>query len=219
VLVGRLLREEIMNPKRLIPGAAAALILTGAASVASAATYDFTFTQPGYEAASGTLTTSDTVNSVGGFDVTGVTGEIEGNSIAGLVANPNQPNPSTDPDQSQFTYDNVLFPTSSALVDTSGILIDVPIASFGGMSFPNGSSPYLISYNPGTADYELYANFGGGLEGAFALTPAGAGGSPVSAAPEPSSWALMLLGVGSIGYAFRRAKKGYGGTFARAVSV
>lgn len=29
----------------------------------------------------------------------------------------------------------------------------------------------------------------------------------VSAAPEPSAWALMLLGVGGIGFAFRQAKK------------
>ena len=41
----------------------------------------------------------------------------------------------------------------------------------------------------------------------------------VSAAPEPSSWALMLLGVGSIGYAFRRAKKDHSFTFARSLSA
>jgi hypothetical protein len=36
-----------------------------------------------------------------------------------------------------------------------------------------------------------------------------------SAAPEPSDWALMLLGIGGIGYMFRRAKKAYNLTFAR----
>ena len=32
----------------------------------------------------------------------------------------------------------------------------------------------------------------------------------VSAAPEPASWALMILGVGGIGFAFRQARKRHG---------
>ena len=33
---------------------------------------------------------------------------------------------------------------------------------------------------------------------------------PVSAAPEPSSWALMILGLGGIGCAFRRVRREHG---------
>ena len=47
----------------------------------------------------------------------------------------------------------------------------------------------------------------------FAINPA------VSAAPEPYSWALMLLGVGGIGYSLRRAKKGDDFTFVRSISA
>ncbi len=40
----------------------------------------------------------------------------------------------------------------------------------------------------------------------------------LSAAPEPSTWLLMLAGVGGIGLAFRQAKKRHGFTFASALA-
>lgn len=40
-----------------------------------------------------------------------------------------------------------------------------------------------------------------GSSGAFSV------GATVSAAPEPSSWALMILGVGAMGVALRRARR------------
>ncbi|MHB8286272.1 MAG: FxDxF family PEP-CTERM protein [Caulobacteraceae bacterium] len=39
-----------------------------------------------------------------------------------------------------------------------------------------------------------------------------------SSAPEPTTWALMMLGVGGIGFAFRQAKKNHGFAFSRAMA-
>ena len=41
--------------------------------------------------------------------------------------------------------------------------------------------------------------------------------SPVSAAPEPASWALMIAGVGMIGLAFRQARRKHGFRLANAI--
>ncbi len=40
----------------------------------------------------------------------------------------------------------------------------------------------------------------------------------ISAAPEPSTWALMIAGVAGIGFAFRQAKKNHAFNFARALA-
>jgi hypothetical protein len=32
-------------------------------------------------------------------------------------------------------------------------------------------------------------------------------GNPVSAVPEPSTWAMMLLGFAGLGFAFRRSRR------------
>ena len=67
----------------------------------------------------------------------------------------------------------------------------------------------------GSADYDVYQlnnslALGGtdlilsGTHPAIAVYGAGVSVSTVGAVPEPTSWALMLLGFGAIGYAMRR---------------
>jgi hypothetical protein len=35
----------------------------------------------------------------------------------------------------------------------------------------------------------------------------GVASSPVAAVPEPSTWAMMLLGLAGLGFAFRRSRR------------
>ncbi len=54
--------------------------------------------------------------------------------------------------------------------------------------------------------FRLDANTGGVLNSPIGL--GGAGTVAVSAVPEPSSWLLMLMGIGSVGAASRRLRRG-----------
>jgi len=160
---------------------------------ARAATYDFTFTgtSPATDA-SGIITTSNTLDAVGGYDVTSISGFVGGSPISGLVPNPLQPAPSyyqfNDPEGDYFYYDNVLFyPVSSpaAYVDNSGIL------------FTSGGNFYNIyAYSAQTVPTVLGLYTGSGfIDTNGTLT--------VTAVPEPANWALMLIGFGVAGAGLR----------------
>ena len=163
--------------------AIAALVGLSASGVAHANTYDFTFTQGGFTAAAGTITTSDTAGSDGGFTVTGISGEIEGNTIQGL-----------DQPGAELFANN-----PSQLLDSNGIFIDVPKAFL--------ASPYNIFFTPedlgdpvGIVNYQLGTPFFGSLGGDF----------QISAVPEPAAWLLMIAGIGGVGLMLRRARRSMG---------
>jgi PEP-CTERM motif len=168
--------------------AVAALVSLSASGAAHANVYDFTFTQGTFMAAQGTITTSDTAGSDGGFTVTGITGEIQGNAIQGL----------DQPGGELFAND------PSQLLDENGIFVDVPNAFL--------ASPFNFFYFPedfgspvGVQNYQLGTPFFGSLGGDFQITPAG-----ISAAPEPSAWLLMIAGIGGVGLMLRRARESRG---------
>ena len=161
----------------------AACSLFGFASAvpASAAIYDFTYNG----ALSGTLilATSDTLDAVGGFDITGISGTFGGNAITSLFANPNQPNPSTG----AFTWDNVLFPTATHAFDRFGVAFTTAAGTFnvfdgiadGGTTDTN--TPYgLIVASTGAETFGT--------------------GTLIAAVPEPSTWAMMILGFLGVGF-------------------
>ena len=172
--------------KKFVLGAIVALALPLAAR---AATYNFTFTGTGGSpAGTGVIQTSNTLDAVGGYDITGVSGQFGADPITALVNNPNQPNETT---LSTNTYDNVLFPSGSMKFDRYGIAFDV------------GSDIYNIFdgiADGGTTDtahpYGLIIN-GSESFGNFSL----------SAAPEPATWAMMLLGIGVVGAAMRLSRR------------
>ena len=65
----------------------------------------------------------------------------------------------------------------------------------------NGSSGFAGSLGPGT--YSVWVqeiSSGGAVPYAFDFV--------VSPVPEPTTWAMMLLGFGAIGFAARRSRKG-----------
>jgi PEP-CTERM motif len=163
---------------------------------AEAATYDFNFsTTDSVFSVTAAITTADTLDAVGGYDVLSISGTISGpgGGTIALTQNPSQP--FADPTVT-FTYDNVYFVGAGPQVDENGILF-----SAGGYHynlFSLGPTTYYLSsdnpagvYIPGEP-----VTFGEPVRIATATS-----------APEPSTWALMLLGFVGLGLAARQARR------------
>jgi hypothetical protein len=154
-------------------------------SPARASQYDVTFTGTAFDL-SAVITTSSTIDSLGGYDVTNVTGTVTGptsGAVIGLIANPGQPEQGTYYAGSYgWNYDNVLFTTGVAPVDNNGILL-----SFGSGILANlysvGSTFYLSVDDP--TEY---------------WNPGDVGSLQVSPAPIPESFLLFATGLGLIGF-------------------
>jgi hypothetical protein len=96
--------------------------------------------------------------------------------------------------------------------DLIGADLNYPLDQ-GGLLFTVGSDtpvrgeyPLINFYNNGTNDVVLFTGLVNGTEyyaqsGSLNITEASSG-----AVPEPASWAMMILGVGAVGYAMRRRK-------------
>jgi hypothetical protein len=159
------------------------LTATMAPSRATTVTFEWTLSGPapslGGVPFPGSGTIAATVSASGGDTVTGITGTVNGSMITGL---------------NTFNgADNLLFPAGTTFLSTHGISFvtaagqDINIFSF----FPQGTPP------SGNAYGELSTN-----PSAF-----GVGTFAISAVPEPSTWAMMLLGFTGLGFAFHRSKR------------
>ena len=176
---------------------AAAAILALAPLEAEAATLAFSFeTQDGVFSGSGDLMVSDTLDSAGGYDVTGLSGTLSGpgGGAMTLVANPLQPTTSTDSTGSWY-YDNVVS-ASAPWFDLSGLLFEA-----GGYEYNlfASASDYILSsrnpagsYNPGQVVDRL----------------------TVASIPEPATWLMMGVGFAALGFGGRRASRGDRAAFA-----
>ena len=171
---------------------ASALLPAGA----DAATYSFDFsTVDSVFAVAATLTTADTLNAIGGYDVLSISGTLSGpgGGTISLVGNP-------DSAQSRattyFMYDNVYFPAGTPKVDEYGILFSV--GSYDYELYSDGPSTYyLSSTNPA----------GGYVPGEMATFGAPATVA-ASAVPEPTTWVLTLLGFAGLAlFAARKARR------------
>jgi hypothetical protein len=160
---------------------------------AHAATYDFDLsTTDSLFTVTGTITTADTLDAVGGYDVLSISGTIFGPGFGpagGTIALEANPSPYA---AMLFQYDNVYFPGAPASVDGNGILFSA--GSYDYNLYSSGPTYYLSTdnpagvYNPGEA-----AVFSDPIQT-----------ESVTSAPEPSTWALMLLGFAGLGLAARR---------------
>lgn len=175
---------------------------------ARAADYDFTFTDPlGGISAQGRLTTSDSLNALGGHDIVGITGTTPYGAITGLITAPFSPayayyfadgHVSPTPDFNfEWAFDNTLFPDGGVNVDDYGFM------------FQTATVVYNIYNNYGVAGQDSLGISSLGIwngtswAGTFSITPVQAS----SPTPEPLSWTMMVIGFGLTGGQLRRRKR------------
>jgi hypothetical protein len=115
----------------------------------SAHAYNFNFTaSDGSFTVTGQLVTSSSLDSAGGYEVTGITGSVvgpDGAPIGSLINNPQPSAESISPD-GVFIYDNIVFPSSSPALD------------YGGVLFTSNGHEYNIFYQNGS--YQLIETAG-----------------------------------------------------------
>jgi hypothetical protein len=159
------------------------LLLVGAPLVAHAdTTYDFQALGTGFES-SGTLTVSPSGTS-GVFDITGVSGEVNGTAITGLIPGSYDASNPTHTSDGAFFFDN-LFYTPAPYFDYNGIGLNVGSSGYQFNFYYNGSAYETWDSNNDTLVLDSFT---------------------ISAAPTPEPSSLLLLGTGMIAAAgaFRR---------------
>ena len=176
------------NLVTMIASMTAVILATG--SAANATVYNFKFTSPS-ESVIGQLTVDTSDN-----EVTNITGTLSGtvnDTISGIITDLSFPNPVSLADGA-FIYDNVFYPGQASLVDQYGVV-------FTTAGNPGG---YWNLWSGAPGDYSLYE-----LNAAGDYPVAIDGGSMDPAAvPEPSTWAMMLMGLAGVGFAaYRRGRK------------
>jgi hypothetical protein len=170
-----------------------AAAMSGGEASAQSATYDFTYTLPGFDSstyvtASGTITTSGPMVD-GGYQITGITGTrdfvIEGSDNIQAITGLLQPD-------TAYSADDLLFLNGGAYFDEYGITFTLA-GGYGGDDFAGDVN--LSYYNGYVEPLE------GTSAGVFTLTPVDL--------PEPGSVALVAAGLVGL-FAARRRIAGSG---------
>lgn len=164
-----------------------AAIAAVASMPAAAATFSFTYQSTTSlfgappQTLQGTFTTSDTpVQRFGetAFEITGITGTLNSQTITGLFIITGNP----------YFY----FTTGGGFLDGSGVRFNTD-------SFTN-----VAFFQPSVGPEDQYRiNGGGGISTLGFASSRLVGG----AVPEPSTWLTIILGFGALGFAMRRAAK------------
>ena len=167
----------------MIAGTALSL-LTAAGPASADLVYNWTLS--GTDTGSGTLTAGAPDGS--GFDITALTGTIDGNLIDGLLGFPLDPGGPTISPLGGFIYDSIVYPGLAPVFDTWGVLFSISgtEGNIWGNSGPDDYSTYVCCYAVANDQVDT-----------FTLTQAAVG--------EPSS--LALFGSGLLGLWFVRRGK------------
>jgi hypothetical protein len=177
-----------MSTAKVVNAAAIAILLLAIGKPVAADEFSFDFDSPGNVSVVGFIFTTDTLNVLGNFDVTGITGTVNGAPIGSLLPNPNQPFVFNAPNGN--LWDNNLSP-AAPFVTTNGI----------GFNF-EGDQLVLFSGVTGAPLSEgLFSqNLGESFIGTLSVEPV----------PEPAPWMLVLsglLGLGAIRLASWRKQR------------
>ena len=159
------------------------------ATSAHATLFDFNISSD--DIASGQFTATLNPGSTTQYTVTGVTGKVDGSTITGLSGYGGPSN-------------QIYFSAGHDLVDRGGVAFTTGLESFNifdknlnGIEYAFCNSVVHTSCTGGDANDAPDTTV-------FTLTPATA----VSAVPEPSTWAMMILGFCGLGFmAYRRKDK------------
>jgi hypothetical protein len=141
------------------------------------------------------------------FDFSGPSGT----AIFQLDSNPTPNFSQTFIGSDQFSFSNVagtfdgVAGTASTISFGNGVFASLSIND-ANLGFTQFNAPTLFTGSPSaptflTGSFTLVNPFFG--NGALSITPVGLSG----AVPEPATWAMMLLGLGGIGFAMRRRSK------------
>ena len=143
------------------------------------------------------LTLDAAVNAFGGHTVTGISGDVDGDTITGLLALNGPSQCACFP--TGYDYGNGIFALSDTVYDSG------PITDHGGLGFRSATTAYDFWNVDGQGLYEVDAvSINATLDGLIAGTDAGS--SSVGGVPEPASWALLIGGFGFIGGALRQRR-------------
>ena len=179
-------------------GLSAAMALGAGHARAATWLLDYTATNSAPTEASVTVEISDVLNAVGGHDVTGISGQVDGDAITGLIANPGQPFASYSAD-GWFIFDNVVWPDRAPAISNPGLF------------FTGASGDEYNLFSDDASTFELYdARAGVGYVahsmGGLTATDVGRNGNDIVGVPEPAAWTLMILGFGGVGAMLRRRR-------------
>ena len=188
---------------KLAAGSAVAAVLAGGPAHASTWLIDYASTNGASPfAATLDIQAADVLNAVGGYDVTAVSGNVDGDAVTGLIHNAVQPFPTLSAD-GMFIFDNVVWPTGGPQLSNPGLF-------FSGVS---GAEYNLFSDNPTT--YELYkaqpgVRYLANSVGTIAMVQTDVLGGPLDrlggGVPEPAAWMMMILGFGGVGAMLRQRR-------------
>jgi hypothetical protein len=172
-----------------------ASVAVAAASEARASVYDFQFASP-EGTASGQFVVDPTTDRV-----TSISGSVSVNGlpidpITTILADPSFPSPLNN---GLFIYDNTYY-AGNPVFDIDGVLFATAGNPGGSWNlWGNGANSYSL--------YEYVPNVGYAVAATGTFAVSSEVSSLTVAAPEPSTWAMLLLGFAGLGFAgYRKAK-------------
>lgn len=147
------------------------------------------------------------------FDLMNIDPNMDGTINYNMTFNLLDPN-------APFGFINPLDPSQGRygiadLVGLSGTQFDLRELVIHGLTVPAGVGIDNPNQNPPTDDevngHSTFAPGSDGIPFGHTVVLPVASGELVAAVPEPTTWAMMLLGFGAIGFSFRRRKASIGG--------